>query len=194
MASAYPATFAVDQPQRFERAHVALRVVLLVVLSLIASAPGVFAVVYVALPVVAAIVIGQKGGERYVAEDGERMAAAVRWVVAALAYLALLTDELPRRETQPVRVAVQPSGTPTVGSALVRLLTALPSALVLALLGVAAAIVWIVAAGFVLATESYPRELYDFQRGVLAWETRLLAYLASLVEPYPPFSLAADGA
>ena len=41
----------------------------------------------------------------------------------------------------------------------------------------------------VLVNETYPESFWRFLRGLVCWEARLLAYLASLVEPYPPFSL-----
>jgi hypothetical protein len=41
----------------------------------------------------------------------------------------------------------------------------------------------------VLIQENYPDGLYNFQRGVLRWEARLLGYHASLVDQYPPFAL-----
>jgi hypothetical protein len=41
----------------------------------------------------------------------------------------------------------------------------------------------------VLVQENYADGLYDFQRGVLRWEARLLAYHSSLIEQYPPFAL-----
>ena len=65
---------------------------------------------------------------------------------------------------------------------------AIPSALVLALIGIASWVVWIIAAISVLINETYPEGLWRFQRGVVRWEARLLGYIASLVEPYPPFS------
>ncbi len=57
------------------------------------------------------------------------------------------------------------------------------------LLGIISVIVWLIAAVMVLIRESYPEGLYNFQRGVLRWEARLLGYHASLVEEYPPFAL-----
>jgi hypothetical protein len=47
----------------------------------------------------------------------------------------------------------------------------------------------VIAAISVLINETYPQGIYDFLRGLNRWGARLLAYLASLVEPYPPFSL-----
>ena len=59
----------------------------------------------------------------------------------------------------------------------------------LALLMFVSAIVWVVAAIWILIYETYPESLFGFQRGVVRWTARLLAYLASMVESYPPFSL-----
>jgi Domain of unknown function (DUF4389) len=82
------------------------------------------------------------------------------------------------------------SGRPTTGSALLRLLTSIPSGFVLALLGVVATITGIIAGIFILVREDYPEALYGFHTGVVRWGARLLAYYASLTDEYPPFSLA----
>jgi hypothetical protein len=50
-------------------------------------------------------------------------------------------------------------------------------------------VILLIAAIMVLIQENYPDGLYNFQRGVLRWEARLLGYHASLVEKYPPFAL-----
>ena len=44
----------------------------------------------------------------------------------------------------------------------------------------------------VLFTERIPPSILAFQRGVLRWNARLVAYHASLVEEYPPFALDTD--
>jgi hypothetical protein len=75
-----------------------------------------------------------------------------------------------------------------VGAALARIVTGLPSALVLGVLSVGSWVVWLVSAAVILFTEQYPETLYDFQCGVLRWQARLLGYLASLTLAYPPFS------
>ena len=71
---------------------------------------------------------------------------------------------------------------------------AIPSCLVLALLSIVSTIVSLIAAISILLMERYPMRLWNFQRGVVAWQARLLAYLASLVEPYPPFSWSVPSA
>jgi hypothetical protein len=194
----YPVFFAVTRPERFDRVQIALRVALLVVLSFVGVTMGVlFALLYLGLPLIAAILLSQRGPSRFLAEGAPRLAAALRWIMGAYAYMALLTDRLPGDPESGVRFAVEPGawstpaggGGPTVGTALLRVIYSLPSALVLGVLGIVSWIVWIVAAIAILIGETYPEGLHDFQCGVLRWQARLLAYHASLVEPYPPFSL-----
>ena len=67
----------------------------------------------------------------------------------------------------------------------------IPSALALFLISLISSIVSLIAAVSILVTEHYPESLWNFQRGVVRWEARLLGYLASLVETYPPYSLSA---
>ena len=59
----------------------------------------------------------------------------------------------------------------------------------LALLSVVGAIVWLIAVVLVLVNERYPESLWRFLRGLARWEACLFAYLASLVDRYPPFKL-----
>ena len=191
MATDYPVTFDVARPERLERPHVFLRILVAVILSILAGAIGwIFGLVYLVLPVVAAIFVSQKGGEKYLAEDGPRVTGWLRWIVAFYAYLGILTDRFPTEKPEEiVRFEVQAGGTPTVGSALLRLIYSIPSALVLSILAIVSAVIWIIAAVMVLVQEDYPDGLYNFQRGILRWEARLLGYHASLVEQYPPFAL-----
>jgi hypothetical protein len=189
--SDYPVVFAVAPPERFDRLQILLRLVILAVLSIIGTTLGVIAgLLYLLLPVIAAVLIGQKGGLGYVTKDGPRVASILRFVLGVYAYFALLTDKLPTGgPDDPVRFEVEPSGSPTLGSALLRFLTSIPAALVLALFGIAAWFVWLVAAIMILIDRSYPVGLFDFQCGVFRCQARLFAYHASLVDHYPPFTL-----
>lgn len=183
----YPVVFNVSRPERFERPQVFLRILVLVILSIVGS---VLWLIYLGVPVLAAIFISQKDGERYISEDAPRVTGWLRWIVAIFSYIAFLTDRFPtERPEQAVTFEVTPGGSPSAGSALLRLIYSIPSALALALLMIASAIVWIIAAVMVLIREDYSDSLYNFQEGVIRWEARLLAYHASLVEQYPPFSL-----
>ncbi len=181
-----PVTFDVERPPVFRRVHVVLRVVLLIVISWIGHP---FGLLWLGLPVIAAVLIAQKGGRRYLDENGPKLTGVLGWILAVLAYLALLTDRLPGGGSQPVRFEVERSGSPTVGSALLRLLYTIPSLIVLAILGLVGAIVWLIALLLILINENYPQRFWRFQLALVRWEAWLLAYLASLVDRYPPFRL-----
>jgi len=188
MATAYPVTFDVSRPEKFERPQLFLRILVAIILWVLASIVG--WVFYLVFPVLAAIFVSQKGAEKYLEEDGPRMTEWLRWVVAIFAYLLILTERFPTEKPgEIVRFEVSPGGSPTVGSALLRLILSIPSVFVLGLLGIVSAVVWVIAAVMVLVQENYPGGLYNFQRGVLRWEARLLGYHASLVDQYPPFAL-----
>lgn len=189
--STYPVLVDVARPPTFSRAHVVLRLLILTLLSWITGSSTSFGLIYLGLPVVAAVLVAQRGGSGFRDDDARRMAQWVGVIVSLVAYLAALTDDLPTATRHTVRFDVTPSGAPTVGDALMRLLTGIPSALVLLLIGVVASIFWVIAAVAILITERYPVAIWNFQLGVVRWHARLLAYLASLVATYPPFSFDA---
>lgn len=73
---------------------------------------------------------------------------------------------------------------------LVKWLLALPHYVVLALLSVAAFLLWIAAWFAVVFTGRYPRGIFDFQVGVGRWCNRVWGYAFTLVtDRYPPFRL-----
>jgi|SRR5579862_2240450 len=183
----FPVTFDVERPAGFDRAQVLLRVGVLIVIGWIVHPVG---LLWLGLPVVAGILISQKGGRRYLDEDGPRVTRALHWIVDAVAYVALLTDRLPSPSEHAVRFEVERSGSPTVRSALLRIVYAIPSLLVLAILNWFGAIVWVIGMVLVLFTGSYPESWWHFLRGLVGWEANLVAYLASLTDRYPPFTLA----
>jgi hypothetical protein len=187
----YPVVFSVARPERFDRLQLILRLVILAALSIVGTTLGAIAgLLYLVLPVVAAVVISRKGGRGYLQEDAPRVASVLRFVLGVYGYFALLTDKLPTGGlNDPVQFAVSPSGSPTLGSALLRFLTSIPAALVLALFGIVAWVVWIVAAIMILINGRYPLGFFDFQCSVLRWQARLFAYHASLIDAYPRFAL-----
>ena len=149
-------------------------------------------VLYLGVPVLAAILISQKGAARYHDEANANMTSWLRFIVGAYAYLALLTDKLPGDAAAGPnsQFEVTPTGTPTVGGTLVRIILAIPHAIVLAVLGVVAGLLIIFAAVMILVRQSYPAPVYNFLRGYVRWQARLLAYMSALVDEYPPFSLS----
>jgi hypothetical protein len=180
----YPVTFDATRPEKFERPQIFLRILLWILLSWIVG------LAFFVLPIAAAIYISQKGSEKFLEEDGPKMTGWLRWIMAFYAYLAIVTDRFPSEKAEElVKFEVRTSGTPTVGSALLRLIYSIPSAFVLSLLGIVSEVLWVIAAIMVLAQENYPDGIYNFQLGILRWEARLLGYHASLVEQYPPFAL-----
>ena len=188
----YPALFDVRKPARYDRVQLALRFVVLLVFSAISAPIGsLTGVLLLGLPVVAAVVISSKGAAAFQTETSKEIVRIVRWVLSFYSYLALLTDRFPQFSEPDtlVRFELAPSGTPTTGSALLRLFTSIPYAVVLAAIGIAAWFVWLVCVVSVLATENVPPGLYEFLRGVMRWQARLFAYHSSLVEEYPPWSL-----
>ena len=187
----YPVVFDITRPEKFERSQVFLRILLLIIVSIVTGTVGwMFGLVYLLLPVLAAILVSNRGSQRFIEEEGPRVSGWLRWLVAFYAYLIILTDRFPtERPEEIVRFEVRAGGSPTVGSALLRLIYSIPNAFVFLLLGIVSVAVWLIAAVMVLLRESYPEGLYNFQRGVLRWEARLLGYHASLVEEYPPFAL-----
>ena len=187
----YPVVFDITRPEKFERPQVFLRILLLIIVSIVTGTVGwMFGFVYLLLPVLAAILVSNRGSQRFIEEDGPRVTGWLRWLVAFYAYLIILTDRFPtERPGEIVRFEVRAGGSPTVGSALLRLIYSIPNAFVFLLIGIVSVAVWLIAAVMVLMWESYPEGLYNFQRGVLRWEARLLGYHASLVEEYPPFAL-----
>ncbi len=202
---AYPASFDVQIPKEFDKAQVVLRVLIVAVLGVLQVGNVVLPVgnmvfglgnfvvggVYIILPIVAAVVISQKGPEKYLEEAQAGPIKWLRYIMMFYAYMSLATDKLQTHDPEDVvSFAVRPGGSPSVGQALLRIILAIPHAIALALIGIAFFVVWVIAAISILANGTYPDWAADFIRGYLRWNARLLAYLASLVDEYPPFSFS----
>ncbi len=168
-----------------KRIHVVVRVAALAALGAVGCSSA-YWVLYLGLPVLAALLVSRDGAAGYLDGDAPAAIRVLRWVASAYAYLWLLTDVLPTTERAgPVELSIQAGGTPTVGSALGRLLTSIPAALVLVLMSVAATVLWIFGAIAILATERVPPAIADFIAMTLRYQFRLLAYHLSVVQDYP---------
>jgi hypothetical protein len=127
----------------------------------------------------------------YVSEDGPRVLGLLRWFAALSAWVGLITDRLPARSpAETVSLAIEGSPRPTPASAMWRVITGLPSALVLALLCWLGCLVWLWALLSILVRQQVGTWAFDYLVGLQRWSVRLLAYQASLVDEYPPFSFA----
>lgn len=175
-------------PATYDRGQILMRLLVLVLLAVIGTPLGwIFGVLYLALPVAAAIVVSASGPAKWVDDVGLRLVGALRWLLGAYAYLGLLTDRFPTSaDAAGVRYEVDRGGAPTVGSALLRLVTSIPAALFLWLLTIVGGIVWLIGVVSILATESLPGFVIDFQRGLVRMFARFLAHHASLVEGPAP--------
>ena len=185
--SAYPVRYEVERQEQYDKTQVAIRLLIFIILA-IASVP--LGLIYLLIPVAAALLISQHGAERYVAEAETNMTRWLRFIMRASSYLTLVTDKFPNEDaTHPVRFEVTPTGKPTAGGTLLRIILAIPHAIALALLGIVAGILMIVAAIMILVQGTYPAGIFGFFRGYLRWQARVGAYLAGLVDAYPPFAL-----
>jgi hypothetical protein len=187
----YGATFDIDRPERYDRTQIAIRLLILIVLSILAGSMGwVHGLLYLGLPVIAAILISQKGARQFHAESEQNITMWLRYAIAFYAYMGLLTDKLPNEDPrQTMRFEVTPNGEPTPGNVLLRIITAIPHAIVLAILGIVAVILGIIGAISIVVGETMPDGIFNFLRGYVRWQARVYAYMAGLVQEYPPFAL-----
>ena len=116
--------------------------------------------------------------------------SVLAWQTRALAYLLGLTDRFPAAgRDHPVCIECAEAGVARWKVLVWKLLTSLPHLLVLALLTVAlvpaALLGWIAIA----LAGRLPRALQAYGTGVVAYGARIAAYLQSLTDAFPPFSL-----
>jgi hypothetical protein len=194
MNATYPVRYHVEPPQRFTRIQLLIRVAAFCVLGMVGLSFGaVFVSAYLALPVLAAARISSRTPEDYVRDDGPDLFAALRWFAAASAWAGLIAERLPSRspdETVRIEVDATVQPRPTPKSAMWRIVTGLPSALVLAVLCGVGTLVWLWAALSILFVQRVGSGAFNFLAGLQRWSIRLLAYQASLVDEYPPFALS----
>lgn len=183
--SRHPVTLAIEPSPRIARLHVIIRLALLLALATIGCS-SIYWLLYLSIPALVALLIAQNGGARYLTEDAPRIVRVLRWIAGAYGYLWLLTDVLPTAEAGgPVDLQVETSGIPTMTSALLRLVYSLPGLLLVMVLSLAAGLLWVVGAIFVLVTERMPALIADFLSLALRVQFRLIAYHLSLVDRYP---------
>ena len=72
----------------------------------------------------------------------------------------------------------------------VKWLLIIPHIVVVALLGIVALVLGMIAWFAILFTGKFPRSLFDFMVGVQRWSERVNGYVSLFTDAYPPFSLA----
>lgn len=186
----YPVVFDVVRPERWDRMQVLLRLAILLLLGFVHASLGwLFCGFYLILPIVAAVLVSQRGPDGYLRDSGGSMVRVLRGWNALIAYMSFLIDRFPTDDetlARAIRFDVTPTGSPTVGRALLRLLTSLPELLVVAVLAWIGGFVWVIAALAVLIQQRVPDFAWRYANFWVGLQARLLAYHASLTDSYPP--------
>jgi hypothetical protein len=75
------------------------------------------------------------------------------------------------------------------GGLVLRQLAAIPHIIVLAFVGIAAIVLWIVVQWVVLFVARFPYGMWEIVAGYVRWYARVTAYTLGLIDCYPPFSM-----
>ena len=117
-----------------------------------------------------------------------------RWQHNVSAYTGLLRDDYPpfslAAGEYPLTFSVEYPERLSRWLIFVKWLLIIPHLIVFLALGIASAVVAIIAWFAILFTGHYPRGLFNFTVGVQRWGARINAYILLLRDDYPPFSLA----
>jgi hypothetical protein len=113
------------------------------------------------------------------------------WIANVSSYFLLLRDEYPPFGDSPYPVQfdlVYPERL-SRGLIFIKWLLIIPHLFLLAFLGIAAYVVFILAWFAILITGRYPRGMFNFMVGLQRWGLRANLYTNLLTDRYPPFSL-----
>jgi hypothetical protein len=195
MTPSYPVRFSVEHPLRFSRINLLVRAVAFAALGVFGLSFGaVFMFAYLLLPVIATLRLsGTDDPGAYLRQDGPRVLAGLRWFAALSAWAGLTAERFPTSdpaETVTLELEALPHRTSARSAPIWRVVTGIPSALVLAFLSWIGAFVWLWAALSILISERVGTGAFNYLAGLQRWTLRLLAYQASLVDEYPPFSFS----
>lgn len=117
-----------------------------------------------------------------------------RWEVRAGSYYLLLTDQYPPFEGDyPIRYDVPyPDRLSRWRLVIWKFITSIPHFFVLAILTLTLVVVVPIGWFAILIAGRFPQGLHVYVAGILRWGARVQAYLLSLTDEFPPFSLATD--
>ena len=191
----HPVDIAIESPARFDPVQILVRLVLALALGLLGVTAGWLAcMLYIALPALAAVFISSRGPDDYLREVAPPLSRVLAWMIRFHAYMLMVIDRPEVAGSSTVRVEIHAGGRPGIGTAILRLLTSLPAALVLAVLLVPASLFAVIGVVTILVARTQPEPLLRFQRAVICYAGRLGAYHASLVDAYPSFTMEDGGA
>jgi hypothetical protein len=192
--TSYPVRYSIEHPPRSSRINLLVRAAALIALGALGLSLGtVFLVAYLILPVYAVSRLSGPGDlAAYRREEGPRIVAALRWLAALGAWAGLTAEQIPGRSPQETVMLEIDEAAPAAmtSSPIWRVLTGIPSALVLAFLCWIGTFVWLWAALSILVRERVGAGAFQYLVGLQRWSIRLLAYQAALVDEYPPFSFS----
>lgn len=188
----YPMRFDVDYPEKLSRWKTAFRLLLIIPVWLFASL--VSQLVNYALLIGWTTVFWRK---KYPLWLFHGLSGAYEHSARVWSYGALLTDKFPSfsREDSPVFLEYDepPSGLLSRWRVFFWKVTLLvPMFIVFSFLVLAVFVVTMLAWFAILFTGNYPRGMFQFSVGVQRWYFRVVGYLASFNDRYPPYSLAEE--
>jgi len=141
------------------------------------------------LPILSAVKIRAHGADFHKAY-GEDYRKLLNWVASFYAWMLFLSDEFPSwGDEGSATLRVEFTGTPSLGSALLRFILVIPIAILFYLVGIVATVIMWITGIMVLINQTPPAFSEPFQRKALQLGMRVLGYSASLVEKTPPFEL-----
>lgn len=199
----YPVTFDVEYPEQLGRLSTIFRFFLFIPVAIFLALVGGQAFSYsdigegtsttigagwgIVLAIWAAVIVRQ-----YIPHWlFDFQVALMRFQARAYGYLTLLTDRFPAFEGEyPINFDVSyPEKLNRWKVAIWKIITAIPHFIILVFLYIAVFVVVVIAWFAILFTGRYPQGLHTFVVGVFRWSLRVQAYVLSLTDEYPPFSL-----
>jgi len=180
-----PLYLALRQPAERNRLTVGFRIIMLIPQIVVLAVLGIVAAIVAVIGWFAALVLGRLPGFAR-----EFLSGFVRWSTRVQAYGLLLIDEYPpfslTEEPQyGLQVAI-PGATPLNRLAVVvRILIAIPAAVVNSVAGSGASIISIASWFAIVVTGRQPRGLFEAERAALRFQLRFYGYLYMLTAEYP---------
>ncbi len=199
----YPVRFEAEYPEQLGRLSSAFRIFLFIPVAIFLALVGGQAFSYGDIGEGTSTTLGAGGGivlaiwatvivRQYVPHWlFDFQVALMRFQVRAYGYLALLTDRFPAFEGEyPINFDVSyPDKLNRWTVAIWKIITSIPHFIILIFLYFAVFVVVVIAWFAILFTGRFPKGLHTFVAGVFRWSLRVQAYIFSLTDEYPPFSL-----